>query len=380
MLKDKFNLENKITLKSVLKIVPAVALVVVVSGSILVNSGRKVEAETEKAPELNLTEEITKEAINLMADIDDITENGINRGGLDSELNDKKSKIKLKEVKLADKVLEKVNLDDKENADNINEDDVKAVEEANDSNEDTANTTVASTSSTQSTTTATTAARTITVASGEGWWHVGNRSGVDYRYLAVFNGKSWNDSLYTGQVLKVPTADELANIKLPVETTAPTTAATQAPTPTTQAPTTTQAPAPTTQATEAPSNNYYGPGNLNLSGYIGSVSQPGSGYYSAGWCTWYAYNARYAIGRPLPTYLGAADSWPYRAAAAGYVVNNTPAVGAVIYMGNMHVAFVEAVYGDGSILISEGGWNYTAFGYNKRVISAGSTGYYSYIH
>lgn len=375
MLKDKFNLENKITLKSVLKIVPAVALVVVISGSILVNSGRKVEAETEEAPELNLTEEITKEAINLLADIDDITENGVNRGGLNSELNDKKAKIKLKEVKLADKVLDNVSLDeDSEKADDINEDDVKAVVEAKaeDSNENAASTTVASTSTTQSTTSAT-AARTVTVSSGEGWWHVGNRAGVDYRYLAVFNGKSWNDSLYTGQVLKVPTADELANIELPAETTAPTTAATQAPTPTTQAP------APTTQATEAPSNNY-GPGNLNLSGYIGSVSQPGSGYYSAGWCTWYVYNARYAIGRPLPTYLGAADSWPYRAAAAGYVVNNTPAVGAVIYMGNMHVAFVEAVYGDGSILISEGGWNYTAFGYNKRVISAGSTGYYSYIH
>lgn len=376
MLKDKFNLENKITLKSVLKIVPAVALVVVISGSILVNSGRKVEAETEEAPELNLTEEITKEAINLLADIDDITENGVNRGGLNSELNDKKANIKLKEVKLADKVLDNVSLaENSEKADDINEDDVKAVVEAKaeDSNENAASTTVASTSTTQSTTSATTAVRTVTVSSGEGWWHVGNRAGVDYRYLAVFNGKSWNDSLYTGQVLKIPTADELANIELPAETTAPTTAATQAPTQGTTA-------APTTQATQAAGDNYYAPGNINYSGYIGSIAQPGSNYYGAGWCTWYVYNARYAIGRPIPRNLGNADTWVSRAAAAGYLINNTPAVGAVIYMGSNHVAFVEAVYADGSILISEGGWNWAPFVYNKRVISSGSVGYYSYIH
>lgn len=336
MLKDKFNLENKITLKSVLKIVPAVALVVVISGSILVNSGRKVEAETEEAPELNLTEEITKEAINLLADIDDITENGVNRGGLNSELNDKKSNIKLKEVKLADKVLDNVSLDeDLAKADDINEDDVKAVVEAKaeDSNKNAASTTVASTkNNVQSTTQAPTTTAT-----------------------------------------KAPTT---------TTTQAPTTTTTKAPTTTTttQAPTTTTTAAPTTQATQAAGDNYYAPGNINYSGYIGSIAQPGSNYYGAGWCTWYVYNARYAIGRPIPRNLGNADTWVSRAAAAGYLINNTPAVGAVIYMGNNHVAFVEAVYADGSILISEGGWNWAPFVYNKRVISSGAVGYYSYIH
>lgn len=82
----------------------------------------------------------------------------------------------------------------------------------------TTNTSVAATT----TTAATTAAKTVTVAAGEGWWHVGERAGVDYRYLAVFNGKNWNENVYTGQVLKVPTAEELAKIELPVETAAPT--------------------------------------------------------------------------------------------------------------------------------------------------------------
>ncbi len=346
MLKDKFNLENKITLKSVLKIVPAIALVVVVSSSILVNSGRKVDAETQEVPELNVTEKVTKEAINLLADIDSLTDNGINRGGLNSDLAKKKSNIKLKEAKLADKHIADINsaslldrnADDVDNTDNIISNEVRAVVES---------TTVVKSS----------------VASTK------NNVQLTTKVQAT--------------TTKAPTTSATTKARTTTTTKAPTTTTTKTPTTTTttQAPTTTTTtPAPTPQATEAPTNNYYAPGNLNLSGYVGSVAQPGSGFYGAGWCTWYVYNARYAIGRPLPTNLGAADSWPYRAAAAGLVVNNTPAVGAAIYMGNMHVAFVEAVYEDGSILISEGGWNYSPFVYNKRVISASATGYYSYIH
>lgn len=338
MLKDKFNLENKITLKSVLKIVPAIALVVVVSSSILVNSGRKVDAEGQEVPELNLTEKVTKEAIDLLADIDSLTDHGINRGGLNSDLAKKKANIKLKEAKLLDKDMANINsvslldrnADNFDSNDNIISNDVRAVVES---------TTVVKS----------------TVASTK------------------------NNVQRTRKVqattTKAPTTSATTKARTTTTTKAPTTTTT-----TTQAPTTTTTPAPTTQATEAPTNNYYAPGNLNLSGYVGSVAQPGSEFYGAGWCTWYVYNARYAIGRPLPTNLGAADSWPSRAAAAGLVVNNTPAVGAAIYMGNMHVAFVEAVYEDGSILISEGGWNYSPFVYNKRVISASATGYYSYIH
>lgn len=87
--------------------------------------------------------------------------------------------------------------------------------------EATTSTTTAATTTTE-TTAATTATKTVTVGKGEGWWHVGERAGVDYRYLAVFNGKHWNENVYTGQVLKVPTAEELAKIELPVETAAPT--------------------------------------------------------------------------------------------------------------------------------------------------------------
>ena len=114
------------------------------------------------------------------------------------------------------------------------------------------------------TTAATTANKTVTVGKGEGWWHVGERAGVDYRYLAVFNGKNWNENVYTGQVLKVPTAEELAKIELPVETAAPTQAQSNANSNTNQA---TQAPVQTT-APAASSSAIYSLNDLIFHGRI----------------------------------------------------------------------------------------------------------------
>lgn len=103
--------------------------------------------------------------------------------------------------------------------------------------------------------------------------------------------------------------------------------------------------------------------------------------YDYGYCTWYVYNKRAQIGRPVGSFWGNAVSWASYARAAGYTVNNTPEVGAVLQNGGGygHVAFVESVGGDGSVTVSEMnyvGWNIVS----TRTIPAGQAGSYNYIH
>ncbi|MCL2037840.1 LysM peptidoglycan-binding domain-containing protein [Candidatus Saccharibacteria bacterium] len=126
------------------------------------------------------------------------------------------------------------------------------------------------------------------------------------------------------------------------------------------------------------------------SGPSGTWPRPGnnSGTYSYGYCTWYAYNRRLDLGLPVDNMWGNASTWASRAAngqgreGRRYVVNNTPSVGAIMqtaggWGGAGHVAIVEAIYPDGSILISEAnfaGWNRVT----SRTISNPSA--YNYIH
>lgn len=225
----------------------------------------------------------------------------------------------------------------------------------------------------------------------------------------------------TAKTRKNSKAVPVATTAAPTETTAAPTETTAAPAETTAAPT--EATAAPTEATEAPTEAAAAPeetaaapeeaaapaaeentasddGLVYIDGYkpmtqeeyrifslcdgnyyIGDTAADGSWGYDAGWCTWYVYNARINSGKYIPNNLGSADTWPYYAEADGFRVDNTPEVGAAgCDPGNDHVFFVEAVYDDGSILISEGGWNYSAFVYNKRVLSAGEASCYLYIH
>lgn len=117
-------------------------------------------------------------------------------------------------------------------------------------------------------------------------------------------------------------------------------------------------------------------------GYTGVVDV--GNRYSYGYCTWYAYNRRAELGRPIGSFWGDAISWASYARNSGFLVNKTPAVGAVLHDPYSappwgHVAVVERVFGDGSISVSEmnyNGWNQIT----SRTIGAGEASRYNYIH
>lgn len=105
--------------------------------------------------------------------------------------------------------------------------------------------------------------------------------------------------------------------------------------------------------------------------------------YDYGYCTWYAYNRRAELGRPIGSFWGNAISWSGYAASSGYRVDNNPEVGAVMqsggYGGYGHVAVVESVGADGSVTVSEmnyAGWNVIS----TRTVPAGQARSYNYIH
>lgn len=98
------------------------------------------------------------------------------------------------------------------------------------------------------------------------------------------------------------------------------------------------------------SGNYsggYGMGN-NLSASVGNK-------YAFGNCTWYVYERRAQLGRPVGSFWGNAATWASYAASAGYTVNGTPTVGSVMANGGGygHVAMVESVNPGVSVKISE---------------------------
>lgn len=77
------------------------------------------------------------------------------------------------------------------------------------------------------------------------------------------------------------------------------------------------------------------------------ASSAGNTYYR-GYCTWYAKERR----PDLPNMLGNGGQWVANAAARGYATGSTPRAGAIAEMPG-HVAYVESVNGDGTIVISE---------------------------
>jgi surface antigen len=88
-----------------------------------------------------------------------------------------------------------------------------------------------------------------------------------------------------------------------------------------------------------------------------AFSAPGANHFAFGYCTWYVANRR-----QVP-WSGDAGQWGPNAAAMGFPEGLAPRVGAIMVTWESsigHVAYVEAVYGDGSWEVSEmnyAGWN-----------------------
>lgn len=105
--------------------------------------------------------------------------------------------------------------------------------------------------------------------------------------------------------------------------------------------------------------------------------------YSIGYCTWYVYERRAELGRSIGSFWGNATSWANSARGAGFLVDRNPEVGSIIQNGGGlgHVAIVESIAPNGDLTLSEmnygGGWNVKHYG---RIIPAGQSGLYNYIH
>ncbi|MCU5745762.1 LysM peptidoglycan-binding domain-containing protein [Staphylococcus sp. SQ8-PEA] len=105
--------------------------------------------------------------------------------------------------------------------------------------------------------------------------------------------------------------------------------------------------------------------------------------YDWGQCTWHAFNRRKETGKPISTYWYNAENWASNAQADGYRVDNSPSVGSILQTveGPVgHVAYVEQINPDGSILVSEMNYNTPPGTVGYRTIPASQVSNFNYIH
>lgn len=153
----------------------------------------------------------------------------------------------------------------------------------------------------------------------------------------------------------------------------------------------TERPGYTNPNTSYSSNNtgYYNAGVGSANPYLAGASA--GNRYAFGNCTWYAFERRKQLGRPVGSFWGNASTWAAYASASGFNVNGTPAPGAVMqngaygYFGYGHVAIVESVDQGKSITITEmnayrfgGGFN--TVGRGTIPWSEATSGMFNYIH
>ena len=146
--------------------------------------------------------------------------------------------------------------------------------------------------------------------------------------------------------------------------------------------------------TGASGMNYGVPGNCpEGSGFCyghPTGNSVGGSAYPARQCTLWAYIRRSQLSLPVGSYMGNGADWANTARSLGYLVNNTPHVGAAMVFARGqrvgswnadwtygHVAVVERVNADGSVLISQGGTGFASFPAYETVYGAGN---YQYIH
>lgn len=133
--------------------------------------------------------------------------------------------------------------------------------------------------------------------------------------------------------------------------------------------------------------NYETPINFSQTSYDGlrSISNAGN-LYTDGQCTYYAFNRRAELGKPIGSLWGNASNWAASASQAGFNVNNTPEVGAIFQStpgqngagAYGHVGVVESVNPNGTLTVSEMNWNGGVNVKSYRTIY--NPGSYNYIH
>jgi hypothetical protein len=96
------------------------------------------------------------------------------------------------------------------------------------------------------------------------------------------------------------------------------------------------------------------------------------GYYNRECTSFVAWRLHSRNGFEMPRAIGNAGGWGF---ARGYAVNGTPAVGAIAESSG-HVAWVEAVNGDGTVTVEEYNYNYQGTYHERRV----GTSTFHYIH
>ncbi len=120
--------------------------------------------------------------------------------------------------------------------------------------------------------------------------------------------------------------------------------------------------------------------NPELKLYSGPVSTRNT--YIFGFCTFWAAQRRDEVGKAIPNNWRNANDWDDGAIAAGYLVDQTPTVGAIMQSDSGkegHVAFVEKVNPDGTWEISEmnvKGWNILS----NRTLKPEQAANYQFIH
>lgn len=119
--------------------------------------------------------------------------------------------------------------------------------------------------------------------------------------------------------------------------------------------------------------------------YSGNISAGNK--YAWGNCTWYAYERRMQLGRPIGSFWGNASTWAYNGRAAGFAVDGNPSAGAIMANGGGygHVAIVESVNPGVSVTISEMngyrfGGGFARVGHGDIPWGEATSGMYQYIH
>lgn len=231
---------------------------------------------------------------------------------------------------------------------------------SSDSSADSSNTSSSNTSSSSSSNTST--GGSYTVKSGDTLSGIARANGMNYRTLMSINNISGH-IIHPGQTLKLSSSASSNN---------------------TSSSNTSSAADNSSSASNSSSSNV----DSSYSAPAPSSTSWGTNWYYWGDCTWYAFERRKQLGKPVGNNWGNASNWAGQASASGYTVNNRPSVGAIIQAhawtnnawGMGHVGVVERVNPDGSILISEmnfgSGQGVKAF----RTLSASQAANHNFIH